>query len=268
MDQPRGALIDMLEFFSQGWVGTTVGIAGLTLAVFFYWRSQIAGVITIQSHDMSMIGDDTAVFTDGVEVRYRDTPVPRITSSTVWMWNAGRKTVEGSKIVPHDPLQLRFDGKILNVRIRKVTRDVLRFTAHASAKASRMVCLGFDFLDPGDGCVFEVLHAGSAKAPERTGTIIGLPKGLQYRPREGSLTSRWTKGTVLLLGLPISGGLLILTLRMVLHGILGVFGVSDLFDRPLLAAVLFGFLSFYPIVILWGLWGLWISPSSPSSLDL
>ena len=261
----------MQEFFSQGWVGTTVGIVGITLAVFFYWRSQIASVITIQSHDMSMIGDDPAVFTDGVEVRYRDTPVPRITSSTVWMWNAGRKTVERSKIVPRDPLQLRFDGKILNVRIRKVTRDVLCFTAHASAKANGMVRLGFDFLDPGDGCVFKVLHTGSAKAPECTGTIIGLPKGLQYRPREGSLPSRWgklRKGIFLFLGLLMSGGLLIVTLRMALHGILGVFGVSEHFDRPLLAAVLLGFLSFYPIAILWGLWGLWRSPSPPSSLDL
>ena len=132
----------MQEFLSQGWVGTIVGIVGITLAVVFYWRSQIAGVITLKSHDVSMIGD-SAVFTDGVEVRYRDTPVPRITSSTVWMWNAGRKTVEGSKIVPHDPLQLRFDGEILNVRIRKATRDVLRFTAHASEEASRMVRLGF-----------------------------------------------------------------------------------------------------------------------------
>ena len=61
--------------------------------------------------------------------------------------------MERSKIVPRDPLQLRFDGKILNVRIRKVTRDVLCFTAHASAKANGMVRLGFDFLDPGDGCV-------------------------------------------------------------------------------------------------------------------
>ena len=259
----------MQEFLSQGWVGTIVGIVGITLAVFFYWRSQIVGVITLQSHDVSMIGD-SAVFTDGVEVRYRGTPVPRITSSTVWMWNAGRKTVEGSKIVTHDPLQLRFDGEILNVRIRKVTRDVLRFTAHASEEASRMVHWGFDFLDPGDGCVFEVFHTGSAKVPECTGTIIGLPKGIQCQPRERSFasTSRWKKRTFLLLGLPASGGLLILVLAMALHGILGIFGVSDRFDRPLLAALSFGFLALYPIAMLWVLWVAWMSPQLPSSLEL
>ena len=47
----------MQEFLSQGWVGTIVGIVGITLAMFFYWRSQIVGVITLQSHDVSMIGD-------------------------------------------------------------------------------------------------------------------------------------------------------------------------------------------------------------------
>ena len=50
-----------------------------------------------------MIGDKTSIFPDGAEVRYRGTPVPRITSGTVWIWNAGKKTVRGTDIV-----ELRF----------------------------------------------------------------------------------------------------------------------------------------------------------------
>ena len=259
----------MQEFLSQGWVGNIVGIVGLTLAVFFYWRSQIAGIIAIQSHDVSMLGGGTAVFPDGVEVRYRDTSVPRITSSTVWIWNAGRRTVEGSKIVPHDPLQLRYDGEILNVRIRKVTRDVPRFTARASEESEQMVRWGFDFLEPSDGFVFEVLHTGSVKAPECTGTVIGLPKGIQYRTRWGKTIPR---GRIwILLGIPgilVFVAMLLVPLAMALQGILGIFGMSDQFEHPLRGALIFGFLSLFPIVMLWALREEWASLSSPPSLDL
>ena len=123
-----------------------------------------------------MIGGGDAVFPVEVEVRYRGTPVPKLTSSTIWIWNAGKKTVRGSDVVAHDPFQFRFDGEVLNVKIKKVSREAVQITAAASGEAGRTVCCSFEFLDPGDGGVLEVLHTGSDKAPECTGTIIGLPK--------------------------------------------------------------------------------------------
>ena len=138
-----------------------------------------------------MISGGKAVFPDGVEVRYQEKPVPRLTSSTVWIWNAGKKTVKGSDIVKHDPLRLRFGGEILNVRIRKVSRDVVKIKADTPEEDRKTVCCGFEFLDPGDGGVLEVLHTGSAEAPKCTGTIMGLPKGLKYwRP---SIISKWER---------------------------------------------------------------------------
>ena len=76
-----------------------------------------------------MIGDGDAVFPAEVTFQYQGTPVPRITSSTVWMWNAGKKTVRGSDIVVHDPLRLCYTGEVLTVSIRKVSREAVRITA-------------------------------------------------------------------------------------------------------------------------------------------
>ena len=155
-----------------------MGLVGLYL----YWRSQISSIIAFQSDDMSMIGHSTAIFPIGTEVRYRGTPVPRITSSTVWIWNEGKKTVRGADVV--EPLQLRFGGEVLNVRIRTVSREAVKFAVatptDTSEEARRIVYFGFEFLDPGDGGVLEVLHTGSAEAPEFTGTIIGLPRGPKH----------------------------------------------------------------------------------------
>ena len=87
---------------NQGWVGMILGMASLVLTPFLYWRSQIPGIIAWQSRDMLMIGSSGAVFPSEVEVQYRGTPVPRIISSTIWIWNAGKKTVRGADIVAHD----------------------------------------------------------------------------------------------------------------------------------------------------------------------
>ena len=171
---------EFIDFISQGWVGTTVGVAGSVLALLLYWRSRIPGIIAFQSRDVPMIGHGDAVFPAEVEVRYRGTPIPRLISSTVWIWNAGKKTVRSADIVAHDPLQFHFCGEVLNVRIRKVTREVIRITADTPGEMQETVRCGFEFLDPGDGCVLEVLHTGSDEVPKCTGTIIGFPKGLQY----------------------------------------------------------------------------------------
>ena len=154
---------EFIRFLNQGWVGTIIGTAGAALAVFLYWRSRIPGIIAFQSQDVTMIGDGDAVFPAEVTFQYQGTPVPRITSSTVWMWNAGKKTVRGSDIVVHDLLRLCYTGEVLTVSIRKVSREAVRITADTS-EDKKIVCCGFEFLDPGDGGVLEVLHTGSNEA--------------------------------------------------------------------------------------------------------
>ncbi len=180
---------EFIDFINQGWIGTTVGVAGLALALLLYWRSRIPGIIAFQSRDVPMIGDGKAVFPAEVEVRYRGTPVPRLISSTVWIWNAGKKTVRRADIVEHDPLQFHFPGEVLNVQIKKVTREVVRITADTSGEKEETVRCGFEFLDPSDGGVLEVLHTGSDEVPKCTGTIIGFPKGLQYWGRAWASSS-------------------------------------------------------------------------------
>ena len=171
---------ELISFLNQnqGWVGL---IFASGLGVFLYWRAKIPGIIAFQSHDVSMIGGDNSVFPAEVVVQYRETPIPRLTSSTVWIWNAGKKIVEGEDIVERDPLRLCFDGEVLNVRVIKVTREVIDIKVDKSEDTSeegkRTVYWGFGFLEPRDGGVLEVLHTGSPEAPKSKGTIKKLPKG-------------------------------------------------------------------------------------------
>ena len=264
---------EFIRFMSQGWVGTIIGTASLALALFLYWRSRISGIIACQSRDVPMIGSSDAVFSAGVEVRYRETVVPRLISSTVWIWNAGKKTVRGTDIAKHDPLGFCFSGEVLNVRIRKMSREAVRITADTSGE--KTIRCEFEFLDPGDGCVLEVLHTGPNEAPECTGTIIGLPAGPQYWGHAwGSSASSRRERRVNRFMFTV---LVIVGLGMSVYGILGEQYIEEalpfLAEPPELQAPSWlsrGFLVLFgPLVSLFSAVGVWnLGRRSPSSLDV
>lgn len=47
-----------------------------------------------------------------IKALYKDSPVPRVTQSLVWLWREGRGTIRGSDVVPEDPIMLKVpDGE-------------------------------------------------------------------------------------------------------------------------------------------------------------
>ena len=167
---------DIISILNQGWIGVVIGVLSLIL----YWRSRLSGILAVKSREVSMIGGEDSIFPREVEVRYRGNPVSRLTSSTVWIWNAGKKTLREEDLTARDPLRLHFSGSILNVKIRRTSRPVAQMSAARSENDSQTVLLGFEFLDPSDGLVVQVLHSGSDEHPECLGTIIGPPKAPRY----------------------------------------------------------------------------------------
>ena len=80
-------LTDLIEFLNQGWVGASIGTLSLAAALFIWWRSRIGPIIAYQSRQLSLVGQDSSVFPPEVVVHYKGNVVPRITSSTVVIWN-------------------------------------------------------------------------------------------------------------------------------------------------------------------------------------
>ena len=226
----------MHELLSPSWVGILVGLVGLIVGIFglaMTVRSQKRSHMTTISQDIALIGG-YAVYPDEIEVRYRGVPVPKVTASTVWIWNSGNTTVRGTDIVLDNPLGFQFLGNVLNISVRKVTRDVIGVSALISPKPDT-VHLTFEFLDPGDGAILEILHDGDTESPKCLGTIIGLPNGLDYRPLGHG--RRWkVKSDV---GAFIFAGILIALgcLFMLVMSAMEIFGVVSLENPPSVGAV-------------------------------
>ena len=168
-------MTEIFSFFNQGWVGSVIGLAGLLSAFWLYWQSRIGPVLSFQHNGATLIGGTDAAFPDEVQVTWRGVEVERITVTWLWFWNSGKKSVQGSDIVVSDPLTIKPGGRILKARVVRQSRPVIGTVLGIASENRRSASLKFDFLDPGDGVLLEVLHTGDRLKPRIDGTVRGLP---------------------------------------------------------------------------------------------
>jgi len=140
--------------------------------------SRIGPRPTFQFHSRRLIGKQEQELPAEIDILFDKQPVPRLTSSRVVFWNSGNSTIHGSAIVQSDPLRLELeDGGILKAHVIKATRPVINFAVSAEPTTAR-AAFTFDFLDPEDGAVIELLHTSEKRDPEVLGTVRGVPKGI------------------------------------------------------------------------------------------
>lgn len=130
-----------------------------------------------------------------LQLLYHGKQIPTLTSTYVWLWNEGRRPIRRDDIAPSQPIRIQLgqgelDPEILEVVVRKTTRESIAFKAVAVAQGT--VELSFDFLDYRDGALVEILHnLGSLAKADVSGVILGCPKGISVTRSEarGELVS-------------------------------------------------------------------------------
>jgi hypothetical protein len=173
---------NLLSFLGLGWVGTSITVFATLLSIWFYIKGNKRPIPTATRSTRRLVGGPGQALPSNVEIRYDDKIVPRIARTLVSFWNAGNATLQGADIVDKDPLHLQYgkSTKVLSVTVLRTTRSVLGVRAVASPHDARMVDLNFDYLDPQDGALIEILHTGTG-SPKLLGTIKGVPKGFRQR---------------------------------------------------------------------------------------
>jgi len=170
MKDPSASLIELLSF--------VIGVLGLVASAYFYFRSKEMPKPVWRTGRIPLIGSNTSLLPAAVDVRYHDVSVQSLSKTYIAFWNAGRKTIPGSDIVRGDPIRFRFAGecKVLDTRIIRRSREVNQavLTHHDDE-----VQLDFDFLDPKDGIILEVVHTGIGIDVKCAGTIRGIPQGIK-----------------------------------------------------------------------------------------
>jgi hypothetical protein len=171
----------MKDILNQNWIGTAVGIigivSGLVLAYSFRPRSRLAA----QTNTLELAGSN-AVLPNEIEFLFRGNTVPNVTMSRIAIWNIGNTTIKGDQIVNSDPLRIvTSDGSnVLEATIRNRTRQVNGISCLLRQGTSNEVECRFDYLDPSDGALIQLIHTGSDEI-KVLGTLRGIPKGVLMR---------------------------------------------------------------------------------------
>lgn len=171
-----------LNLFGQSWFGTLIGIVGLVAAVFTYlWtrRRTSMAYVHLGEHILGSASDSLPA---EIDVQYSGISIPRLTKTTLIIWNSGENTVSGSDIVSKDPLRFAVgsDGRILAVSVLKTSRSVNDFVlVPPLERTTNEAKFTFDFLEANDGAVIEILHTSTNRKPRVEGTLKGLPKGFR-----------------------------------------------------------------------------------------
>lgn len=175
----------ILSFFSQGWIGSLAGFLGITIGLvglLLYRSSRIGPRPVYQRSSRKLIGREDQILPEEVKVLFKEKEVPRLTRVYLVFWNSGTATLHGKDIVETDPLRVELeDGEILRASLSKCTREANQFIVTIDQARRNIAYINFDFLDPGDGTLIEILHTDERSYPDVSGTIRGVQKGVLDR---------------------------------------------------------------------------------------
>lgn len=175
-------MVGLKTLIDPNWLGIIIGALSLIFAYVFYLRSRQFSQLYYLLGEAELISPVGLPFSQGLEVRYRGNVVPRVTTMSLGIWNAGTTTIRGSDIVEADMLKIQFpaDAKILQSSVEAETRTVNK--AEIKQVADNKLFIEFDFLDPGDAFRIQLVHSEIPGSAQLTGTIRGLPLGAQRFP--------------------------------------------------------------------------------------
>ena len=175
-------MAEIFTFFNQGWVGSLIGLIGIILGIigiFSYKISKSIAKPSYQKSSLRLIGREEDNLPKDVKVTYKGNEVDRLTKTTLTIWNNGSETLDGNDVVDSDPLLISFEpnNRILSYKVIKRTKKANAFELVNFDNSPNKLGLKFEYLDPKDGVVIELLHDSEKRYPVFSGTVKGIPNG-------------------------------------------------------------------------------------------
>jgi hypothetical protein len=169
---------ELKELLNQNWIGTLIGIAGIVIGVILWFSSRTRSRLAAQTNTLELVGPNAVLPTE-IEFLFRGAKVSNVAMSRIAIWNIGNTTIKGDQIVGSDPVRIVTSegSSILETTIRQCTRQVNGVSCVLRQGTTNEVEYRFDYLDPGDGALIQLIHTGS-DIVKVLGTLRGVPKGI------------------------------------------------------------------------------------------
>lgn len=170
-----------MDWLSSPWANILIGLTGVLAGYVFFRLSQDHPRLSYRIVDTELV-ETRSDPDDPIGILFGDQPVPRVNKALLYLWNSGRNTAKGTEIVQSDPLRMSFadDARVLRAQVLTQTRTTSNLAVEFRSQNEALIT--FDYMEPGDGCLIEVLHTGDVAERQLTGSVMGMPRG----PREDS----------------------------------------------------------------------------------
>lgn len=114
----------------------------------------------------------------GLGVTYEGVDIPSLSVTKLAVWNAGTEALRTQDIASTDPLLVTTRGdnvKLLKVTVRETTQPAnASLVQHETRNGNEAARLTFEYLNPGDGILMDVVHTGTGTEDiELRGSLVG-----------------------------------------------------------------------------------------------
>ncbi|MCI3197645.1 hypothetical protein GXP75_18610 [Bacillus sp. HU-1818] len=174
-----------IDLFSQGWVGSLIGIIGIIIGIFisfyFYTKGRIKRDFAYLLNTRRVVGKDNFAAED-IEINVKGKSVNTLDNTIIKIRNNGNQTINGQDISAKDPIRLEVSSgeEIITATILNQTKFTNDISIKHSANELNVLYIEFDYLDPGDGAAIEVLHTDNKGPHDIKGTIKGVKSFKNY----------------------------------------------------------------------------------------
>ena len=176
--EPAQPILRLVDWFALnprvGLVGTMASVIGLPLCLVLFLLAQKERDIryTTSASPTTIVKNGQS---SNLRVYYQDKELTSdVTSIQIAIWNAGRESVKRENILSKTlALKLNPPSRILEARVKKVTRNIVNFQLDTSESAAGILNCSWDILEPGDGALLEVFQAGTFAGIVSEGAIEG-----------------------------------------------------------------------------------------------
>jgi hypothetical protein len=174
-------------------IASIVGVFGIPLTILAWRRGQrrtalaftVANAIPLARVRREQPAHGLTLFYERAGEAPR--PVQGAYIKFVRVANVGSETIRREDLLTSDPLRIEVSNAApLDVSIAGTARQVNNFTLGDLSENTppAAVSVTFDFLDPGDGALIQVLTDSPRANIRLTGTVIGIPNGVEAQKEE------------------------------------------------------------------------------------
>jgi hypothetical protein len=148
------------KFVEANWLSLLLFVIALIVSIIIYRRQQRSMEPTWDIRNTNLFMEFHSRI-PGLAVTYHGNPVESLSISKIVLWNAGSVTIDQQELDTAEPLHLYIHEpyRMLSIETLEVSGKpkIMEMVLEESQDRAKVV---FDFLAPGKGAVFQVVHTG------------------------------------------------------------------------------------------------------------